>query len=53
MTENYMLSYSELLKEYWMQAYRNHLALLNYEDINSTDYIKNDVFTEVENQSSI
>jgi len=53
MTKGFLMDRLELLKEYWKQSYQDHLRLLSYEDIESTEFIKDDVFAEVELQYSL
>jgi len=47
MTVEYLLARSNLLKNYWTQVLQNHGDLLR-EGINTTGYMKNDVFAEAE-----
>jgi len=49
-TKSFVMDRLELLEKYWKQAFQGHYVLLHYKDIDSTDYMKDDVFMEAELQ---
>jgi len=46
--KSFLMDRLELLKKYWKQVFQGHYGLLHYKDIDSTDYMKDDIFMEAE-----
>jgi len=46
----YLTATLELLENYWSQVCRTHFALCEFENLADTEYMKQDIFFEVENQ---
>jgi len=40
----------ETLESHWSQVFRTHYALCEFENVADTDYMKQDLFSEAENQ---
>jgi len=50
LTRNYLTAQLELLENHWSQVIRNHNTLCVLENIADTEYMKQDIFSEVESQ---
>jgi len=53
MTKGFLRNCLTILTEYWNLALRDHRILLGYESIDSTDYMKDEVFAEAKLQYSL
>jgi len=47
-TKGFLMDRLKFLEKYWKQTFQDHCYRLNYKDIDSTDYIKDNVFAKAD-----